>query len=123
MTQGFGLRLARPALAVAAAGSVYILLLRFPPGQYSVYPACPIHQFTGLLCPGCGATRALAALLHGDIRTAFHLNALLVASIPFALAYAALAPHQRPGAELPKAAAWTLAFAATAFTIARNIHP
>jgi hypothetical protein len=28
---------------------------------------CPVHFFTGLYCPGCGGTRAIRALLHGDV--------------------------------------------------------
>jgi hypothetical protein len=28
---------------------------------------CPVHLFTGFYCPGCGGTRALRFLLHGDI--------------------------------------------------------
>jgi hypothetical protein len=71
-------------LAIAAA----VLLLRFPPDQYSFYPQCPIHAYLHLDCPGCGATRALSALLHGRLREAFHLNALLVAVIlPAAMVY------------------------------------
>lgn len=29
---------------------------------------CPVHFLTGLYCPGCGGTRALLYLLHGDIK-------------------------------------------------------
>jgi len=37
---------------------------------------------TGLYCPGCGSTRALHRLLHGDIRDALHDNALFVLALP-----------------------------------------
>lgn len=37
---------------------------------------------TGLQCPGCGSQRAIHALLHGDIISAWRFNALLVISIP-----------------------------------------
>lgn len=40
------------------------------------FPACPFHQATGLWCPGCGLTRAMARLLHGDILGALSFNAL-----------------------------------------------
>ena len=35
---------------------------------------CPIHSLTGLLCPGCGGTRSLKALLQGRLLTALHEN-------------------------------------------------
>ena len=35
---------------------------------------CPFHAITGLRCPGCGISRALAALLHGDIGSFFAYN-------------------------------------------------
>jgi len=42
--------------------------------------ACPIHALTGLYCPGCGSTRAVKAVLNGDLPLAFHDNALLMVS-------------------------------------------
>jgi len=41
---------------------------------------CPIHAVTGFYCPGCGSTRAVKAVLHGDLSLAFHDNALLMGS-------------------------------------------
>lgn len=48
-------------------------------------PLCPLHAMTGLNCPLCGASRATYALLHGDLVTALHDNALYLVSIPFLL--------------------------------------
>ena len=42
--------------------------------------ACPIHAATGFYCPGCGSTRAVKAVLRGDLPLAFHDNALLMTS-------------------------------------------
>ena len=53
------------------------------PAQYGFYPFCLFHRTTGLLCPGCGATRALHQLLHGHWLEAFRMNALLVTALPF----------------------------------------
>ena len=51
--------------------------------------ACPIHALTGLYCPGCGSTRAVKAVLNGDLPLAFHDNALLMVS-PVVIATALL---------------------------------
>ena len=37
---------------------------------------CPIKFFTGISCPGCGMTRAYAALLKGDLTAAFGFHPL-----------------------------------------------
>ena len=90
-------------------------------------PACPIHAMTGLLCPGCGATRALAALLHADLPTALRLNPLAVAALPLLLLYG-LAAYRRalrasPFAwpRLPPLAIHAALAATLLFTIARNL--
>lgn len=41
-------------------------------------PGCPVRDWTGLKCPGCGSGRAMAALLRGDPGSAFYWNALLL---------------------------------------------
>jgi hypothetical protein len=78
------------AAFVLSAGGAF-LLLRFPPEQYGFYPRCPIYTYLHLQCPGCGATRAFAALLHGRVIDAFHFNALLIAGVlPAAAVYVGL---------------------------------
>lgn len=51
------------------------------PSAHHIYPVCQFHRLTGLNCPGCGGTRALYALLHGDFSTALRDNALAVAGL------------------------------------------
>ena len=52
---------------------------------------CPVRQISGLPCPGCGTTRAVLALLRGDIRQALEFHPLifitLAAILIFILAY------------------------------------
>ena len=63
-------------LGVAAC----VVLLVAPPGSPRAkwLPKCMFYQTTGLYCPGCGATRALSALLHGDLKSSLHNNVLLI---------------------------------------------
>jgi hypothetical protein len=56
------------------------------PSRHAVYPQCFLYRTTGIYCAGCGATRALYALLHGRWLAALHDNALFVAVLPFLLA-------------------------------------
>lgn len=49
------------------------------------FPACPTKAILGVDCPGCGSTRALYALVHGDIARAADHNILLVIMVPFLL--------------------------------------
>ena len=73
-----------PVLAVLALlGAVAgLVLFCFDPRQYPFYPVCFFHKTTGLLCPGCGALRAMHQLLHGHLATAFRFNPVLVVSLP-----------------------------------------
>jgi Protein of unknown function (DUF2752) len=64
-------------LAGTMLGIATIVFL-FNPATHKIYPVCQFHRLTGLNCPGCGMTRALYALLHGDVLTALHDNALFV---------------------------------------------
>jgi hypothetical protein len=61
-----------------------------PPVGQLFYPQCLLHATTGWQCPGCGATRATHALLHGRWGEAWSLNALWLVTLPlFVWTYAA----------------------------------
>lgn len=110
------------ALALLACAA----LLLYPPTRSSFYLPCPIREFLGIDCPGCGATRALAALLRGHLAEALRLNALFVLLLPVALVGAIETYRRavRPGGfrwpSPPASAIYTTLAAAAIFTIARN---
>jgi len=64
-----------------AAGATYLWI--FEPGRTGFFPACPFRLLTGFACPGCGSTRGMHALIHGDVLTAFTFNPFLVLALPF----------------------------------------
>src|SRR5258706_8063077 len=92
---------ARSATIISALGASLaagaVILYRFDPATVHFYPRCVFHALTGLQCPGCGTTRALHHLLHGDVAGAFRLHALLFVAVPFG----ALASVSRRGAPPP----------------------
>lgn len=66
--------LAPLAAATVVAASVTYVAARNP-FTSTTLPPCAFHAATGLWCPGCGGTRALYSLLHGDVATALQMNA------------------------------------------------
>ncbi len=108
-----------PLAVIACAAAV---LLLFPPEQYSFYLQCPFYHYLHLECPGCGTTRALAALLHGNIAEAFRLNPLTTLLAAPAAVYAALF-YRNPIrlSHPPPPAIYATLTAAVVFTIIRNL--
>ena len=51
----------------------------------NIYIPCVFHEITGLWCSGCGGTRMIISLLHGDFKQAFYYNQLLFISFPIFL--------------------------------------
>lgn len=106
---------------------VIIVLLRFPPAQYDFYPKCPIYKLTHLQCPGCGATRATAALLRGHLAEAMHLNALVTLLLPFVAGWGIVC-HRRVlqhksirWPQPPPAVLYSALTLAAVFTVIRNL--
>lgn len=42
------------------------------------FPPCIFHLLTGYYCPGCGGTRAIAALLHGKFLLSLYYHPLVL---------------------------------------------
>ncbi len=110
-------------LTLAVAG-VYLFL--FEPGKSGFFPACPFRTLTGFACPGCGSTRGMHALVHGDVVGAFKFNPLLILSLPFLLyalvrfSNAAIHGRRSKGKQLDAKYIWTIFGIVLFFWIFRN---
>jgi hypothetical protein len=113
--------------AAVVAGAA--LLYRYSPQEYSFYPRCPFYALTHHYCPGCGATRAVAELLHGHIAAALHFNAAVTLLMPVLLWYFGRmywTAIRENHIEWPQVPEWswraTLAFVVI-FAVVRDIAP
>jgi hypothetical protein len=108
------------ALGIAALAIIGILQVADPYAADSLLPSCPFHVLTGLYCPGCGTTRALHALLHGDPWLAWRMNALAMLALPClpVLLWRSLRPWASAG-WLTDARVWLVLV--LAFSVLRNI--
>jgi uncharacterized protein DUF2752 len=115
------------AAATGLAGAAF--LYRYSPQEYSFYPRCPFYALTHHYCPGCGATRAVAELLHGHVAAALHFNAAVTLLMPALLWYFARmywTAVQDNRIEWPQVPEWSwrvaLAFVLI-FAVVRDIAP
>ena len=85
---------------------------------------CYFHLLTGLLCPGCGITRMLTALLQGDLAAAWQANGAVLAALPLLLALIIYDEAQyvraRP-AHVPDWLLWLLLAYFGVFGVVRNL--
>lgn len=73
---------------VVLAGFVYYIIVRF----FNLSIPCPLRFFTGIVCPGCGTTRMVMAILRFDFKAAFSFQPVLFcALIPLAVCFSAMA--------------------------------
>ncbi|WP_433984994.1 DUF2752 domain-containing protein [Tunturiibacter empetritectus] len=86
-----------------------------------------MYEAFHLKCPGCGATRALAALLQGRFDEAMHLNGLAMLLLPVAAAYGFywywrfVRRGVYRGLPVPQEAVYAALAAASIFTVVRNL--
>jgi Protein of unknown function (DUF2752) len=111
------------AVLMGAAAFLYWV----PPTSGSFYPPCTFHALTGLHCPGCGLTRCLHALLHGDVRqaAAYNVYALLLVLFLTPWGVRALWSLKKPGTRwtvtVPRWALRTIFITLLAFWVLRNL--
>jgi Protein of unknown function (DUF2752) len=109
---------------LAALAAVSIILCFVQPGAGTWLPQCPLHEFTGLYCPGCGSTRMLYLLIHGHPLLAFRENALAFMLLPIVLTSLIRQAIGHPALiapRLPHRLGVAVAAVVLLFTIARNL--
>ena len=63
-------------VALICLSAMFLISMVWRPADEPTFILCPFRALTGLLCPGCGMTRAFCALGHGELRRAIRFNAL-----------------------------------------------
>lgn len=84
MTKGQRVKIVlRGTAAIIILGFIYLIIfLAFGRGI-----PCLFNRLTGLKCPGCGMTRAIAQLCKGHIHNALEYNALCISVLPITCLY------------------------------------
>ncbi len=111
------------ATAIGAGAMVFF----FNPNTHAFYPICLFHKFTGLNCPGCGMTRALFALLHGNFLAALKDNALFVLTLVMLAVWSGrfvfLKMRNQPAKlNVTSKVLWSFLILAVVFAVLRNLR-
>ncbi|MFE0631047.1 DUF2752 domain-containing protein [Streptomyces sp. NPDC058864] len=118
--------LAAPLGVLGGVAAAFAYVGTFDPNEAGHYPVCPLLQYGGVYCPGCGGLRSAYAVVHGDFGTAVGLNALAVAGyLLFAVLWTVWFTRTLRGRSfaLPLRAVhwWTIAGVVLLFTVVRNL--
>ncbi|BBY08559.1 hypothetical protein MNVI_38770 [Mycobacterium noviomagense] len=105
--------------ALLAAFTTYVGLAD-PHNPHSLFPLCPFKLLTGWNCPACGGLRMVHDVLHGDLLAAVSDNIFLIVGLPMLTVWILLR-RRHQNAVLPIAAVATIAAAAIAWTVLRNL--
>ncbi len=88
----------RALLTPFSRGLALLVMLASPlfPISGVGFDVCGLHALTGLPCPGCGMTRAIAAVSQGDFAVALGANPFVIFAWPvfFVLAVLAVMPKR-----------------------------
>ena len=112
---------------VGACACASVPLYLADPAKAGFFPRCPIYTATGFYCPGCGTTRALHQMMHGNVGAAVRLNPLAFVLLPvLGYSFLSFTLETFRGRALPRLfrsrrSTWLLIMGVIAFTILRNV--
>ena len=110
------------AVALLGVALGFYVLRNYAPTESKFYPKCALYQTTGLHCPGCGGTRAMAALTHGRLWEAIRFNPLLILGLPIILGVVLnQRRRERLGAKGSPKMIWCVFAILVCYLIARNV--
>ena len=120
--------LVTPATTAVAAAGYLGAVVAIDPFRPSAI-ACPIHVVTGGFCPGCGSTRAVHELLHGDVVGSLVCHPFVIPVVGLvAYLWVSWIVRRRGGrpwalspTQLPAAIPAMLAVGFVALTVVRNV--
>ncbi len=77
------------AINILLVVSGFVMFLYIMLQKFDVIPTmpCMMHDALRIYCPGCGGTRALFALLHGDILQSLYCNPAILMGLGWFLHY------------------------------------
>ena len=113
-------------LPFASVGMAYLFSLYV--FRYITLPSCYLYELTGIYCPGCGCTRAVYALIHGDVILSLKQNPLVIVSLAtlfvlyIELVFRAFGKKLRTFVH-SKYCLWGAFIAIMIYTVLRNIFP
>ena len=113
-------------LPFASVGMAYLFSLYV--FRYITLPSCYLYELTGIYCPGCGCTRAVYALIHGDVILSLKQNPLVIVSLAalfvlyIELVFRAFGKKLRTFVH-SKYFLWDAFIAIMIYTVLRNIFP
>ncbi len=120
-------RAAFAAVLCVLAGAGFFWIWNTADGTGIGFP-CLVHELTGLYCSGCGASRALRALLHFQFYKALRYNAAFTLLFPFFAAYFLALGYSfvrygedRVSRRVPVTPLWVILAVVLAFGILRNL--
>lgn len=127
-TKRHRLSLSLGASFVALHAGAYAFFAGRDPYSQTIFPACPLLHYLGIECPGCGGTRAMFSLLHGDVVTSIAMNPIVVAGyLAVGISLVAIAIGRRGGEKTSRAMYWiagAVAIGATLWSaVIRNLIP